>query len=158
MYMVSYKFCSKNTLAYYSLHDCICSKMFFDGCNIVLDMEWMEVLSGHPNNPYNKAHQSTEGRIILEKPSLDKCTLLPWDGKKEPSRELSLEEVDVSDFEVLSFDEEAEQNSYKLMLYGELHDSPRNAEYAFIEMVVHYSSSQDMFNELVRESWFEDEP
>ena len=40
--------------------------MFFDGSNIVLDMEWMEVLPGHPNNPYSKAHQSKEGRIILE--------------------------------------------------------------------------------------------
>ncbi len=29
--------------------------------------------------------------------------------------------------------------------------------FAFIDMVVRYSSSQDMFNELVGESWFEGE-
>ena len=58
---------------------------------------------------------------------------------------------------MLDFDEEADQNGYKLMLYGELHDNTGDREYAFIEMVVHYSSSQDMFNELAGESWFEDE-
>ena len=31
------------------------------------------------------------------------------------------------------------------------------ATYAFIEMVIYYSSSQDMFNELTGESWLEDE-
>ncbi len=156
--MVSYKFCSKNTLGYFSLHDCRCSRMFFDGSKIVLNMEWMEVLPGHPNNPYSKAHQSKEGCIILEKPSLDKCTFLPWDDKEEPSRELPLEELDVCNFEVLRFDEEAEQNGYKLMLYGEMDIPQEGAEYAFIETVIHYCSSQEMFNELVDESWFEKEP
>ena len=92
--VASYKFCSKNTLKHFSLHDCICSRMFFDGSNIVLDMEWMEVLPSHQNNPYSKAHQSKDGRIVLERPSLDKCTLLPWDEKKNQSRELALEEID----------------------------------------------------------------
>ena len=58
---------------------------------------------------------------------------------------------------MLKFEPEAEQNGYKLLLFGELHDNEVDGEYAFIEMVVHYSSSQDMFNELVDESWFEDE-
>ena len=129
--------------------------MFFDGSNIVLDMEWMEVLPSHQNNPYSKAHQSKEGRIVLERPSLDKCTLLPWGEKETQSRELTLDEIDVRNFEVLRFDEEADQDGYKLMLYGEMDNGQGNAKYAFIDMIVHYSSSEDMFNELAGESWFE---
>ena len=129
--------------------------MFFDGSNIVLDMEWMEVLPSHRNNPYSKAHQSKDGRIVLERPSLDKCTLLPWDEKKNQSRELALNEIDVRNFELLSFNEETDQNGYKLMLYGEMNNGQGNDEYAFIDMIVHYSSSKDMFNELAGESWFE---
>ena len=131
--------------------------MFFDGSNIVLDMEWMEVLPSHRNNPYSKAHQSKDGRIVLERPSLDKCTLLPWDEKKNQSRELALNEIDVRNFELLSFNEETNQNGYKLMLYGEMNNGQGNDEYAFIDMIVHYSSSKDMFNELAGESWFENE-
>ena len=131
--------------------------MFFDGSNIVLDMEWMEVLPSHRNNPYSKAHQSKDGRIVLERPSLDKCTLLPWDEKKNQSRELALNEIDVRNFELLSFNEETDQNGYKLMLYGEMNNGQGNDEYAFIDMIVHYSSSKDMFNELAGESWFENE-
>lgn len=38
-------------------------------------------------------------------------------------------------------------------------DIPQDgAGYAFIEIVIHYCSSQDMFNELVGESRFEKEP
>ena len=43
------------------------------------------------------------------------------------------------------------------MLYGELDNRRGDNGYAFIDMVVRYSSSQDMFNELVGESWFEGE-
>lgn len=77
------------------------------------------------------------------------------DKEKHP-RELVLEEMDVRNFEVLSFEEKAEQNGYKLMLYGEMDTCKGYAEYAFIEMIVHYASSRDMFNELAGESWFED--
>ena len=132
--------------------------MFFDGSNIVLDMEWMEVLPSHQNNPYSKAHQSKEGRIVLRRPSLEKCILLPWGKKETRSRELALDEIDVRDFEVLRFDEEADQGGYKLMLYGEIDNGQGKAEYAFIDMIVHYSSSEDMFNELAGESWFENGP
>lgn len=105
--IVLYEFCSKNTLDRISLHDCKCSRMFFDGSSIVLDMEWMEILPSHPNNPYGKAHQSKEGRLILEKPSLEKCTLLPCDDQEKQPRDLALEEIDVSNYEVLSFDVES---------------------------------------------------
>ena len=150
-----YKYCSKDTLDHFSLHDCVCSRMFFDGSNIVLDMEWMEVLSSHPNNPYDKAYQSKEGRFVLENPSLDKCALLPWDETEEQTRELNLDDIDIKNFEILSFDEEEDEGGYKLMLYGELDNRQSDNGYAFIDMVVRYSSSQDMFNELVGESWFE---
>lgn len=153
----SYKYCSKDTLGLFSFHDCVCSRMFFDGSNIVLDMEWMEVLPSHPNNPYDKAHQSKEGRIVLENPSLDKCTLLPWDEKEKQIRELNLDEIDIRNFELLSFDEEKDEDCYKVMLYGELDNGQGDTKYAFIDMIVRYSSSQDMFNELGGESWFEDE-
>ena len=153
----SYKYCSKDTLDHFSFHDCVCSRMFFDGSNIVLNMEWMEVLPSHPNNPYDKAYQSNEGRIVLENASLDKCVLLPWDEKEKQTRELNLDEIDIKDFELLSFDEEEDEDGYKLLLYGEIDNRQGDNGYAFIDMIVRYSSSQDMFNELVSESWFEGE-
>ena len=67
----------------------------------------------------------------------------------------ALNEIDVRNFELLSFNEETDQNGYKLMLYGEMNNGQGNDEYAFIDMIVHYSSSKDMFNELAGESWFE---
>lgn len=151
----SYKYFSKNTLDHFSLHDCVCSRMYFNGSSIILDMEWMEVLSSHPNNPFIKAHQSKEGRLVLENPSLDKCTLIPFDEKEKQSRKLALNEIDVRNIEVLSFDVEADGDGYKLTLYGELDNCQGNAGYAFIDMIIRFSSSQDMFNELAGESWFE---
>lgn len=34
----SFKYCSKDTLDHLSFHDCVCSRMFSDGSNIVFDM------------------------------------------------------------------------------------------------------------------------
>lgn len=60
-----YKFVSENTIEHLSLHDCQCSRLYYMDSTLVFEMEQMEVLSTHPDNPFDKAYQSTEGKIIL---------------------------------------------------------------------------------------------
>ena len=152
-----YKFFSENTLDRFSFHDCVCSRMHYDGSSIIMDMEWMEVLPSHPNNPYEKAHQTKAGCVILKNPCLLKCTLIPWNEQKLTSKELAIDKIDVKEIEILEFNEEMDEEGYTLKIYGELQPYQKDQQYAFIHMIVHYSSSQDMFDELAGESWFEDE-
>ena len=52
--MVEYKFISENTIEYLSLHDCQCSRLYYADSTLIFEMEWMEVLATHPNNPFDK--------------------------------------------------------------------------------------------------------
>ena len=60
---MNWKYESVNTAEYLSLHDCECTKILGSTNNLIMYMEWMEVLSEHPDNPYKEAHQSGEGMI-----------------------------------------------------------------------------------------------
>ncbi|MBO6229268.1 MAG: hypothetical protein J6O50_01765 [Ruminiclostridium sp.] len=63
--MENFTYISENTIEHLSLHDCSCTRMYQKGTTFVFDMEWMEVLASHPDNPFEKAHQSGTGRIVL---------------------------------------------------------------------------------------------
>lgn len=54
--MVEYKFISENTIEYLSLHDCQCSRLYYADSTLIFEMEWMEVLATHPNNPFDKSY------------------------------------------------------------------------------------------------------
>ena len=64
-----------------------------------------------------------------------------------------IEDVDISDFEVLDFIEESNGKEYKLKVFGQF---DAHSKYDFIQMSIMYSSSKVMFNELTEVSWFED--
>lgn len=145
--MSEYRFVSENTVDHLSLHDCVCSQMSVDSEEIVFDLEWLEVLASHPDNPFSQAHQSGEGRIVLHKP-LVKSGVLTTGDTHMPIAETAV----IKDFEILEFDEEATESGFELSLYGVSVGEPKAD---FIEMKIAYSSSEVMFDELGEASWFE---
>lgn len=145
--MNNFKYISENTIRYLSLHDCCCTRMYWDKSLLILEMEWMEVLASHPDNPFEKAHQSGTGRIVLKDAAIKSGELVIGDSRIpiDPLKE-------IKDFQILTFDEIIDNGKFQLSLFG---DSVREPEAEFIEMKVDYSSSKVMFNELGEISWFE---
>ena len=147
--MDNYKYISENSVEHIYLHDCWCSGMHWDKKTLVFEMEWMEVLASHPDNPFEKAHQSGAGKIIPNAPVIESGELLNGD-YRIPINTIN----EVRNFEILDFNEIINNGRYELSLFG---DSVSEPEAEFIEMKVSYSSSTVMFNELGEMSWFESE-
>lgn len=150
--MDSYKFVSENTIEHLSLHDCQCSRLYYMDSTLVFEMEWMEVLSTHPDNPFDNAYQSTKGKIILKNPIVELGKLIT-DDIQDDKMLLDIEKINIYDFEMLDFNEKISRNDRFLTLFGILDEHPK---YEFIQMKIKYSSSKVMFNELTAVSWFED--
>ena len=146
--MDGFRYVSENTIEHLSLHDCDCSSMQFDGADLVFEVEWIEVLATHPDNPFPQAHQSGEGRIVLHGAVIERGELVK-DDENTPIGDVA----QVKGFEVLSFDEERKDSGFELSLIGVFH-GVKDADY--IEMKIRYSSSTVMFGELGEVSWFED--
>ena len=139
---------SENTVDQLSLHDCMCSRVYQNDNKLIFNMEWMEVLPDHPDNPFGEAHQSGEGCIILHGADIRNGTLIGDEG------EIPLpERLDAREMEILSFDETSSNGEFELDVYAELHEPHR--QYDFISFTVHYISSEVMFDELGQASWFE---
>ena len=147
--MDNYKYISENTIQHISLHDCCCSRMYWDRANLIFEMEWMEVLASHPDNPFEKAHQSGTGAIVLYDPVIESGELTNG-SNSIPIIELN----EVKDFEILIFDENINNARFELSVFG---DSVCDPKAEFIEMKINYSSSKVMFNELGDVSWFDSE-
>ncbi len=145
--MAQFRYVSENTIEHLSLHDCGCSVMRFDGDDLIFEMQWMEVLATHPDNPFPQAHQSGKGRMILHGAHIELGELIKGD-KSSPIDKTA----QVKDFEILVFDEEKSDGGFELSLYGISVGEPKAD---FIQMKIRYSSSEVMFNELGGESWFE---
>ena len=149
--MDGFRYVSENTIEHLSLHDCDCTAMQFDGGDLVFEVEWIEVLATHPDNPFPQAHQSGRGRIVLHNAVIEQGELIKGDDDKTPITDAS----QVNGFEVLSFDEERTDGGFELSVLG-IFSGFRGAEYAdYIEMKIRYSSSTVMFGELGEVSWFE---
>ena len=145
--MESFRYISRNTVEHLSLHDCCCAKLYRDGTSLVFEMEWMEVLASHPDNPYDKARQSGEGRIVLHGAVIESGELTTG-SVRIPADTLG----EVRDFEILDFDETASGTGFGLSLYGISVGEPKAD---FIDMRISYSSSEVMFGSLGEVSWFE---
>ncbi len=145
--MTQFRFVSRNTIEHLSLHDCVCSEMHSDGADLFFEMQWLEVLSSHPDNPFAQAHQSGEGRIVLHEPVIEQGELITGDTHTPVA-----ENAVIKDFEILEFDEKRASGGFELSLYGVSVGEPKAD---FIEMRIRYSSSTVMFDELGEESWFE---
>lgn len=150
---MSYKYVSKNTIRYLNMHDCDCERIFYslENHNFILNMEWMEVLKNHPNNPYNKSYQSGPGIIELINPSLIECSLIPMNNDEALSYKL-LKDVDIKDIEILQFNEEKVDGQYRLNIFGEYNEK---SDFLGIKIIINYTESIVMFNKLENVSWFE---
>ncbi len=146
--MAQFGYVSENTIEHLSLHDCGCSVMRFDGDDLILEMQWMEVLATHPDNPFTQAHQSGEGRIVLHGAHIERGELIKGD-KSSPIDKTA----QVKDFEILALDEEKRDGGFVLSLLGVFSGADKPD---FIEMKIHCSSSSVLFSELGEVSWFED--
>ena len=146
--MAQFGYVSENTIEHLSLHDCGCSVMRFDGDDLILEMQWMEVLATHPDNPFTQAHQSGEGQIVLHGAHIERGELIKGD-KSSPIDKTA----QVKDFEILALDEEKRDGGFVLSLYGVFSGADKPD---FIEMKIRCSSSAVMFSELGEVSWFED--
>lgn len=145
--MDGFRYVSENTVEHLSLHDCECSAMRFEGADLIFEVEWIEVLATHPDNPFPQAHQSGEGRIVLHGVVIERGELVK-DDENTPIGDVA----QVKGFEVLSFDEERKDGGFELSLFG-VFSGVEDAD--FIEMKIRYSSSTVMFGELGEVSWFE---
>lgn len=145
--MDGFRYVSENTVEHLSLHDCECSAVRFDGEDLIFEVEWIEVLATHPDNPFPQAHQSGEGRIVLHGAVIERGELVK-DDENTPIGDVA----QVKGFEVLSFDEERKDGGFELSLFG-VFSGVEDAD--FIEMKIRYSSSTVMFGELGEVSWFE---
>ncbi len=141
---MKYRVESENTTKYIELHDCQCARFSFGGGRAVMEMEWIEVLAEHPENPYEKAHQSGEGEIVFEGAVMisDK-TELGRDGFGE------LSALSVEGIEILSFFESEIDGRYRYACIGGLCEN----EYVTLELL--FERSLVKWNELNGESWFE---
>ena len=146
--MENFRFISENTVDDLSLHDCFCAEMHREGDSLIFEMEWLEVLVSHPDNPFPQAHQSGEGRIILHGAHIERGELIKGD-KSSPIDKTA----QVKDFEILVLDEEKSDGGFVLSLYGVFSGADKPD---FIEMKIRCSSSAVMFSELGEVSWFED--
>ena len=63
---------SVNTEHLLSLHDCICSRLYYQNDTVIFEMENMDIYAVHPDNPYEEAHQALGGRIVLKHPVVGK--------------------------------------------------------------------------------------
>jgi hypothetical protein len=146
--MDGFRYVSENTVEHLSLHDCDCSAMRSDGEDLAFEVEWIEVLATHPDNPFPQAHQSGEGRIILHGAHIERGELIKGD-KSSPIDKTA----QVKDFEILDLDEEKSDGGFVLSLYGVFSGADKPD---FIEMKIRCLSSAVMFSELGEVSWFED--
>ncbi len=145
--MKTFKYTSKNTIQHLSLHDCFCARMYWDCTYLIFEMEWMEVLASHPDNPFEKAHQSGIGKIVLSDAVINSAALIDGDIIRPINKG-----DEINDFEILKFDEKCKETGYELSMFG---DSVSNPSADFIEMNITYSESGVMFDGLCDVSWFE---
>ncbi len=151
---MDYSVISHNQTGNINLHDCICSKIEYLDGRLVFDMEWVEVLATHPENPYDKAHQSGEARIEFTGLTFDKAQIYPIFSPNNGSdaRDLTPEEIHFTELTVLDFDEKQSDEGYTVTLFAEFDESK---EHDFLSLQLRFTDSYLMWNTLGEESWFE---
>ncbi len=144
-----FKFISENTIEHISFHDCHCKKLYYLDDVLIFEMEWLEVLPEHPLNPYNQAHQSGEGMVIIQFPVLNKCEA--YIHLEEKVNIDSLEDVVFCDVALLGIREIKEDDEFSAQI--SLTSRCGGCHFAMLE--IKYKKSYVMWNELKELSWFE---
>lgn len=140
---MEYKTESRNTTQFIYLHDCQCKRLSYRGSQILLEMEWIEVLGEHPENPYDMAHSSDEGLIELN-------DVIIIDYRSEKSTEIK-NPFELDDIEIYSYSEYSINSEYK---YAEISAYTPDD---FIMLEILFKESCVKWNNLDDISWFESE-
>lgn len=149
--MREWKYVSENTTDAISLHDCDCSRIYYEHNRVIMEMDWMEIMDYHPQNRYSEAHQSGEGLIELTEPQIIECTYVKA-GVLETISNLKL--LEFTNLEFLNFEEIKDEHGYHSKMY--LIKASNEGPYDNIVLVLRYKSSIVKFDELNGRSWFVD--
>lgn len=144
---MKYKTESRNTTQFINLHDCQCQHLSYKNSKIVLEMEWIEVLGEHPENPYDMAHSSDEGLIELNDVIIIDYKI---DKRKNSTTTIEINKpFKIDDIEICSYSENNNINSeYK---YAEISAYTPD----FIMLGILFKESYVKWNNLDDISWFE---
>lgn len=136
---------SRDSAGFLSLHDCECRKLSINRNAVVLCMDWMEVLPEHPDNPYAVAHQSGEGQV-----EFIGCrnVRLAVDGHDIELNNHS-EDIVFQAYEILDFEIEKIEDYF----YAEIY-MVQKGPFKEISLGLIFDSDITRFNELGDESWF----
>lgn len=139
---MKYKTKSKNTTQFINLHDCQCQHLIYENSKLTLEMEWIEVLAEHPENPYNMAHSSDNGLIELN-------DVIIINYKTDNKKILTNKPFQIDDIEIYSFSEYSIINSeYKYIEISGFADN-------FIMLEILFRESYVKWNNLDDVSWFD---
>jgi len=133
--MNQWKYKSKNSISFLSLHDCTVSRVYWKKTSLVFEMDFLEVLSEHPNSPFKRSHQSGPGEIELENAH---CTDID-------SRSL----CGTHDFTILEFTETKTDKGYSAQIVIWCNDED------FLSVNVSYTNSLVCWDSFFGLSWFE---
>lgn len=147
----AYAVVSKNTVDRLSLHDCECSALYSTSGKLTLEMDWMDVLPEHPNNPWPEARQSGPGRIELLEPVLVRGELYPSFADKHPEALKEISAVRFRRLILLSFAERAAECGYDSEIFAVF---TGDAAYDSLRLEVRYRASSVMWDSLGKTSWF----
>lgn len=116
---------------------------------MILEMDWMEILSNHPENPYDKAHQSDRGIIEFNDIKAIECKLEEKSFTEyiESNNNFKFDNIDINCY----FEDSRISSKYK---YAEL--AGFASENRFLKFEFLFKSSKVMWNNLTNESWFEE--
>ena len=140
-----WKYESKDSADFLSLHDCECGKISINRNKVVLCMDWMEVMPEHPDNPYETAHQSSDGQV-------------EFIGCRNISIRVDGQDIDIyshpgdmifQSYEVLDFEITKLEDSFCAKIY-----MVQNGPFKDISISLIYDSDVTRFNEFGDESWF----
>lgn len=124
---------------------------YADSC-LIFEMEWMEILRGHPQNPFSQAHQSGAGRIELFQPQIVECTLSVKGSEKIRSVN-DVRELDYYGLEFLEYEQEyRKSNDYYAELFMVFN---RDSCYDDISLKIEYQSATVAWNTFNGVSWIE---
>lgn len=137
-----WKYNSTDTAQYLSLHDCDCKHIYSCKDKFIMEMEWMEVLETHPDNPYNEIHQSGVGLIELLECDLMSCEI-SIGGETKTIKLLS--EIEMKNLEVLDFLVEKCKEGYKAKMY--MINAVSKEEFYDISISLVFKHSLVRFNE-----------
>lgn len=147
--MEQWKYVSKNTTEFLSLHDCECEHIYYADNRVIMKMDWMEILESHPNNMFPEAHQSGQGIIELVEPRIVEC-IYDKAGVQEGMSDVT--QVDFRELEILKFEEIPKEGGYENSMY--MINASKQDVYDNVSLTIRYKSSIVKFNELKDISWF----